>query len=76
MSFELSDATVADMRAEVWTITRLTFCGAAILFADRAAYTTTRISLAAAAAIAEAEADEESADITFAFRLLDVREED
>ena len=52
MSYELADAHVADMRESVWTITRFSFCGAAILYADKAAYSTTTITLAAAAALA------------------------
>ena len=31
MSYELADARVEDMRAEVWKLTRVTFTGAAIL---------------------------------------------
>jgi hypothetical protein len=38
MSYELADAHVADMRAAVWTLTRATFTGAAILLKDKAAY--------------------------------------
>jgi hypothetical protein len=38
MSYELADAHVADMRAPVWTLTRATFTGAAILLKDKAAY--------------------------------------
>ena len=38
MSYELADAHVADMRANVWTLTRATFTGAAILLRDKAAY--------------------------------------
>ena len=38
MSYELADAHVADMRASVWTLTRATFTGAAILLRDKAAY--------------------------------------
>ncbi len=38
MSYELADAHVADMRAGVWTLTRATFTGAAILLRDKAAY--------------------------------------
>jgi hypothetical protein len=38
MSYELADAHVADMRAVVWTLTRATFTGAAILLKDKAAY--------------------------------------
>src|ERR1022692_3219807 len=30
MSYELADAQVADMRAEIWTLTKATFTGAAI----------------------------------------------
>ena len=33
MSYELAEAHVADMRAQVWTLTRATFTGAAILAA-------------------------------------------
>lgn len=45
MSYELSDAHVADMRAEVWTLTRATFTGAAILLKTKAAYTDTFFGL-------------------------------
>jgi hypothetical protein len=38
MSYELADAHVADMRASVWTLTRATFTGAAILLRHKAAY--------------------------------------
>lgn len=38
MSYELADAHVADMRAQVWTLTQATFTGAAILLRDKAAY--------------------------------------
>jgi hypothetical protein len=38
MSYELADAHVADMRLPVWTLTRATFTGAAILLRDKAAY--------------------------------------
>ena len=38
MSYELADAHVADMRAQVWTLTRVTFTGAAILLKAKAAY--------------------------------------
>jgi hypothetical protein len=38
MSYELADAHVADMRANLWTLTRATFTGAAILLRAKAAY--------------------------------------
>ena len=41
MSYELADAHVADMRASVWTVTRATFTGAAILLREKAAYKST-----------------------------------
>jgi hypothetical protein len=41
MSYELADAHVADMRAHVWTLTRATFTGAAILLREKAAYRST-----------------------------------
>jgi len=41
MSYELADAHVADMRASVWTLTRATFTGAAILLKAKAAYRAT-----------------------------------
>ena len=41
MSYELADAHVADMRAPVWTLTRATFTGAAILLREKAAYRST-----------------------------------
>jgi hypothetical protein len=45
MSYELADAHVADMRASVWTLTRATFTGAAILLRDKAAYRGTSFRL-------------------------------
>lgn len=45
MSYELADAHVADMRAPVWTLTRATFTGAAILLRDKAAYRNTSFRL-------------------------------
>ncbi|HEX3438064.1 MAG TPA: hypothetical protein VHT24_14950 [Pseudacidobacterium sp.] len=45
MSYELADAHVADMRAEVWTLTKATFTGAAILLREKAAYLDTSFRL-------------------------------
>lgn len=45
MSYELADAHVADMRAPVWTLTRATFTGAAILLREKAAYRSTSFRL-------------------------------
>lgn len=45
MSYEISDASVADTRARIWTLTRVTFTGAAILRRDKAAYRDTWIEL-------------------------------
>jgi hypothetical protein len=47
MSYELADAHVTDMRAEVWTLTRATFTGAAILRREKAAYRNTSFRLSA-----------------------------
>jgi hypothetical protein len=47
MSYELADAHVSDMRAEVWTLTRATFTGAAILLREKAAYRDTSFRLLA-----------------------------
>ena len=49
MSYELADAHVEDMRASVWTLTRATFTGAAILLRDKAAYRGTSFRLRRAA---------------------------
>lgn len=38
MSYELADAHVEDIRAQVWRLTRATFTGAAILLREKAAY--------------------------------------
>jgi hypothetical protein len=46
MSYELANAHVADMNAEVWTLTRATFTGAAILLREKAAYRNTSFQLA------------------------------
>ncbi|HEY4009671.1 MAG TPA: hypothetical protein VGM11_05930 [Acidobacteriaceae bacterium] len=45
MSYELADAHVADMKAPVWTLTRATFTGAAILLREKAAYRNTSFRL-------------------------------
>jgi hypothetical protein len=47
MSYELADAHVADMSAQIWTLTRATFTGAAILLRDKAAYRNTSFRLGA-----------------------------
>lgn len=45
MSYELAEAHVADMNAQIWTLTRATFTGAAILLRDKAAYRETSFSV-------------------------------
>jgi len=45
MSYEIADARVADVKAKVWTLTQVTFTGAAILRRDKAAYRETWIEL-------------------------------
>lgn len=47
MSYEIADAQVADMNAEIWKLTRATFTGAAILLREKAAYRNTSFQLAA-----------------------------
>ena len=47
MSYELADAHVADMHADIWKLTRATFTGAAILLRDKAAYRNTSFRLSA-----------------------------
>lgn len=47
MSYEMANAHVQDMRAEIWTLDRFTFTGAAILRRDEAAYKGTRFRLMA-----------------------------
>lgn len=46
MSYELADARVDDMRAEIWKLTRVTFTGAAILLREKAAYRATSFRMA------------------------------
>ena len=46
MSYELADARVEDMRAEVWKLIRVTFTGAAILLREKAAYRATSFRMA------------------------------
>lgn len=45
MSYELADARVENMRAEIWKLTRATFTGAAILLRNKAAYRNTTFRL-------------------------------
>ncbi|HET7101383.1 MAG TPA: hypothetical protein VFJ52_09560 [Terriglobia bacterium] len=47
MSYEIADAHVEDMNAEIWKLTRATFTGAAILLREKAAYRNTSFQLAA-----------------------------
>jgi hypothetical protein len=46
MSYELADARVEDMSAEIWKLTRITFTGAAILLREKAAYKETSFRMA------------------------------
>lgn len=46
MSYELADARVENMRAEIWKLTRVTFTGAAILLREKAAYRATSFRMA------------------------------
>ena len=46
MSYEIADAHVEDMNAEIWKLTRATFTGAAILLREKAAYRNTSFQLA------------------------------
>lgn len=46
MSYELANAHVEDMNAQIWTLTRATFTGAAILLREKAAYLNTHFALA------------------------------
>ena len=46
MSYEIADAKVEDMRADIWKLTRVTFTGAAVLLRDKAAYRATGFSMA------------------------------
>lgn len=45
MSFEVTDAVLADRRARIWTITHVTFTGAAVLRRYKAAFEDTWIEL-------------------------------
>jgi hypothetical protein len=45
MSYELANAHIDNMRAKIWTITKLTFTGAAILLRDKGAYDQTKFEL-------------------------------
>lgn len=46
MSYELADARVENMTAEIWKLTRVTFTGAAILLREKAAYRATSFRMA------------------------------
>jgi len=46
MSYEVADVLLADKRAHLWILTKVTFTGAAILRRDKAAYSDTWIELA------------------------------
>jgi len=47
MSYEITDARVADITAAIWTVTEATFTGAALLLRSKAAYPQTWIRLEA-----------------------------
>jgi hypothetical protein len=46
MSYEITEARVADLHASVWTLTHVMFTGAAVLRRDKAAYRETWIEMA------------------------------
>jgi hypothetical protein len=46
MSYEIADAKVADMRADIWRLVKVTFTGAAVLLRDKAAYRATSFRMA------------------------------
>lgn len=46
MSYELADARVENLRADIWKLVRVTFTGAAILLRDKAAYRNTSFRMA------------------------------
>ena len=46
MSYEIADARVEDMRADIWKLSRVTFTGAAILLREKAAYRATSFRMA------------------------------
>ncbi|HKF47953.1 MAG TPA: hypothetical protein VKB38_11400 [Terracidiphilus sp.] len=46
MSYEIADARVESMSAEIWKLTRVTFTGAAILLREKAAYHRTSFRMA------------------------------
>lgn len=52
MSYEIADARVEDMRADIWKLVRVTFTGAAILLRDKAAYRATSFRMADAQPVA------------------------
>jgi len=45
MSYELHDAHVDDLRADIWVLSKVTFAGAAILLKEKAAYEMTKFVL-------------------------------
>ncbi|MGB7643801.1 MAG: hypothetical protein WBL82_21105 [Terriglobales bacterium] len=45
MSYEIADAMVEDIKANIWVLNRVTFTGAAVLRQDKAAYKSTWIEL-------------------------------
>jgi hypothetical protein len=45
LSYEVTAVEIADRRARVWTLSKVTFTGAAILRRDKAAYQNTWIEL-------------------------------
>jgi hypothetical protein len=49
MSYDMADAHVESMRADVWKLTAATFTGAAILLREKAAYRNTSFTITAAA---------------------------
>lgn len=67
MSYEIATASVKDKRDDIWVLSNIIFSGAAILYADKAAYRTTSISLDASGT--------GLVEIGCELSLIDVREE-
>lgn len=76
MSYELADARVEDVRAEVWKLTDVIFTGAAILKREKAAYSQTSIELTKENAFKEKTMDKQKTEqlVAVSQRMADVAE--
>lgn len=74
LSYELADARVEDVRADIWRLTEVTFTGAAILKRNKAAYENTSITIVKTGDVQKMDRQKTEQLIAVSQRMADVAE--